>query len=190
MRLLQKFAFLLTLFVLVSPVLAEEHATEETVLPVKNYAEFTLGGAYTDTKVISTFGASSTKTLRGLFKKLDALKTDDGIAGVVFKIDDVSVGWATLQEIRSKLHEFRAAGKETIGYLEGGGNAEYLLAATMDRVVLMPVGSLNLTGLRAEVMFYKGLLDKLDIQADMLAMGEIQIRCRTLHARWDVGCVP
>ena len=172
MRLLQKFTFLLTLFVLVSPVLAEEHATEETVLPVKNYAEFTLGGAYTDTKVVSTFGTSSTKTLRGLFKKLDALKTDDEIAGVVFKIDDVSVGWATLQEIRSKLHEFRATGKETIGYLEGGGNAEYLLAATMDRVVLMPVGSLNLTGLRAEVMFYKGLLDKLDIQADMLAMGK------------------
>ena len=42
----------------------------------------------------------------------------------------------------------------------------------MDRVVLMPAGGLNLTGLRAEVMFYKGLLDKLDIQADMLAMGK------------------
>ena len=172
MRLLQKIAFLLTLFVLVSPVLAEEDATEETALPVKNYAEFTLKGAYADTKVVSTFGTSATQTLRGLFKKLDALKTDDEIAGVVFKIDDVSIGWATLQEIRSKLHEFRAAGKEMIGYLEGGGNAEYLLAATMDRVVLMPVGSLNLTGLRAEIMFYKGLLDKLDIQADMLAMGK------------------
>ncbi|RKU35772.1 signal peptide peptidase SppA [Candidatus Poribacteria bacterium] len=172
MRLLQKFAFLLTLFVLISPVLAEEQATEETVLLVKNYAEFTLKGAYADTKVVSTFGTSATQTLRGLFKKLDALKTDDDIAGVIFKIDDVSVGWATLQEIRSKLHAFRAAGKETIGYLEGGGNAEYLLAATMDRVVLMPAGGLNLTGLRAEIMFYKGLLDKLDIQADMLAMGK------------------
>lgn len=171
MRSLQKFAFLLALFILVLPVLAEENATEEAALPIKNYAEFTLSGAYTDTKVVSTFGTSTTKTLRGLFKKLDALKTDDEIAGVVFKIDDVSVGWATLQEIRSKLHEFRAAGKETIGYLEGGGNAEYLLATTMDRVVLMPVGSLNLTGLRAEIMFYKGLLDKLDIEADMLAMG-------------------
>ena len=172
MRLLQKFTFLLALFILVLPVLAEEDATEEAALPVKNYAEFTLSGTYTDTKVVSTFGTSSTQTLRGLFKKLDALKTDDEIAGVVFKIEDVSIGRATLQEIRSKLHEFRAAGKETIGYLEGGGNAEYLLAATMDRVVLMPVGSLNLTGLRAEIMFYKGLLDKLDIQADMLAMGK------------------
>ena len=180
---LQIWAFLLILLILVSPVFAEEHAAEETtppekkyvedeILPAKKYVEFTLNGTYADTKVISTFGTSSTKTLRGLFKKLDALKTDDEIAGVIFKIDDVSIGWAKLQEIRNKLHEFREAGKETIGYLEGGGNAEYLLAAAMDRAVLMPAGSLNLTGLRAEVMFFKGLLDKLDIQADMLAMGK------------------
>ena len=173
MRFLQKYTFLLAaLLVLVSPVFAEEHTAEETVPPIKKYVEFTLGGTYTDTKTVSTFGTSSTKTLRGLFKKLDILKDDDAIAGIIFKIDSVSVGWATLQEIRNKLHEFREAEKETIGYLESGGNAEYLLAAAMERVVLMPTGSLNLTGLRAEVLFYKGLLDKLDIEADMLAMGK------------------
>ena len=172
MRFLQKHTFLLALLFLVSPVFAEEHAAEETVPPVKKYVEFTLDGTYTDTKTVGTFGTSSTKTLRGLFKKLDTLKTDDEIAGIIFKIDNVSVGWATLQEIRNKLHEFRETQKETIGYLESGGNAEYLLAAAMERVVLMPAGSLNLTGLRAEVLFYKGLLEKLDIQADMLAMGK------------------
>ena len=172
MRFLQEYTFLLALLIFVSPVFAEEHAAEETVPPVKKYVEFTLGGTYTDTKTVSTFGTSSTKTLRGLFKKLDILKTDDEIAGIIFKIDSVSVGWATLQEIRNKLHEFRETEKETIGYLESGGNAEYLLAAAMERVVLMPTGSLNLTGLRAEVLFYKGLLDKLDIEADMLAMGK------------------
>ena len=172
MRFLQKYTFLLALLVLVSPVFAEEHAAEETVPPVKKYVEFTLDGTYTDTKTVGTFGTSSTKTLRGLFKKLDTLKTDDEIAGIIFKMDNVSVGWATLQEIRNKLHEFREAKKETIGYLESGGNAEYLLAAAMERVVLIPTGSLNLTGLRAEVLFYKGLLEKLDIEADMLAMGK------------------
>ena len=171
MRLLQTCTFLLALLVLVSPIFAEEEVAE-TPAPVKKYVEFTLGGTYTDTKTVSTFGTSATKTLRSLFKKLDALKTDDDIAGIIFKIEGVSVGWATLQEIRTKLHEFHEAEKETIGYLESGGNAEYLLAATMDRIVLMPTGSLNLTGLRAEVLFYKGLLDKLDIEADMLAMGK------------------
>ncbi len=172
MKLLKMYASLLVLLLLVSPIFAEEEAETEPTIPIKKYAEFTLSGTYTDTKVVSTFGTSSTKTLRGLFKKLEALKTDDDLAGVIFKIEGVSLGWATLQEIRNKLNEFRAAEKETIGYLESGGNAEYLLAATMDRVVLMPTGSLNLTGLRAEVLFYKGLLDKLDIEADMLAMGK------------------
>ena len=172
MKLRQTCTFLLALLVLVSPVFADEHATEETPPPTKKYVEFTLNGTYADTKVVSTFGTSSTKTLRGLFKKLDALKTDDEVAGVIFKIEGVSLGWATLQEIRTKLNEFQDAGKETIGYLESGGNAEYFLAATMDRIVLMPTGSLTLTGLRAEVLFYKGLLDKLDIEADMLAMGK------------------
>ncbi|MCY3742224.1 MAG: signal peptide peptidase SppA [Candidatus Poribacteria bacterium] len=172
MKLLKTYASLLILFLLVSPIFAEGHAAEETPPPVKKYAEFTLSGTYADTKTVSTFGASSTKTLRGLFKKLDALQTDDDLAGIIFKIEGVSVGWAVLQEIRTKLNEFHETGKETIGYLESGGNAEYLLAATMDRIVLMPTGSLNLTGLRAEILFYKGLLDKLDIEADMLAMGK------------------
>ena len=172
MRFLQKYTFLLALLVLASPVFADEHAAEEAAPPVKKYVEFTLNGTYADTKTISTFGTSSTKTLRGLFKKLDTLKDDDEIAGIILKIESVSVGWATLQEIRNKLHEFRGSEKETIGYLESGGNAEYLLAAAMERVVLMPTGSLNLTGLRAEILFYKGLLDKLDIHADMLAMGK------------------
>ena len=172
MKLVKRYASLLILLLLVSPIYAEEHAAEETPPPVKKYAEFTLGGTYTDTKTVSPFGTSATKTIRGLFNKLDALKTDDDLAGIIFKIDGVSLGWATLQEIRNKLNEFGDTGKETIGYLESGGNAEYLLAATMDRIVLTPTGSLNLTGLRAEVIFYKGLLDKLDIEADMLAMGK------------------
>lgn len=172
MKLVKTYTSLLLLLICISPIFADEHATEETPPPSKKYVEFTLNGTYADTKTVSTFGTSSTKTLRGLFKKLDMLKTDDEIAGVIFKIEGVNLGWAVLQEIRTELHEFRDAGKETIGYLESGGNAEYLLAATMDRVVLMPTGSLNLTGLRAEVLFYKGLLDKLDIEADMLAMGK------------------
>ena len=110
--------------------LPEKKYVEDEILPAKKYVEFTLSGTYADTKVVSAFGTSSTKTLRGLFKKLDALKTDNEIAGIIFKIDNVSMGWATLQEIRHKLHEFRETGKETVGYLEGGGNDKYLLAAS------------------------------------------------------------
>lgn len=164
--------FLIIFFLL--PLSAEEQSEEETAPPVKKYVEFTLSGTYTDIKEMSFFGTSSTKTLRGLLKKLDALKNDDEVAGVIFKIGNIGIGWASLQELRNKLNEFQDAKKEMIAYLESGGNAQYLLATAMDKIVLMPAGNLNLIGLRSEILFYKGLLEKLDVEADMLAMGEFK----------------
>ncbi len=159
------------LFVL--PLSADDHQ-EEATASLKKYVEFTLSGTYSDTKEMSIFGTATTKTLRGLFKKLDVLKNDRKVAGIVFKIGNLGIGWANLQEIREKLSELRDADKEMIAYLEGGSNAAYLLATAMDRIVLMPTGSLNLIGLRSEIIFLKGLLEKLDIEADMLAMGKFK----------------
>ncbi len=164
---------LLVVLLFAIPLSAEEQL-EEAPPPLKKYVEFTLGGTYSDTKELSLFGTTSTKTLRGLFKKLDTLKNDDEVAGIIFKIGNIGIGWANLQEIRTKLDEIHDSEKEMIAYLEGGGNAEYLLAAAMDRIVLMPAGSLNLIGLRSEIFFFKGLLEKLDIEADMLAMGKFK----------------
>lgn len=160
----------------VLPLSADEHAedTEEVEVSVKKYVEFTLSGTFTDTKDVNFLGTASSKTLRSLFRKLDALKDDDDIAGIIFKIGNIGIGWGNLQEIRSKLIEVGKSEKEMIGYLNSAGNAEYLLATTMDRIVLMPTGSLNLTGLRSEILFFKGLLEKLDIEADMLSMGEFK----------------
>lgn len=165
-------ALLITLL-FVLPLSAQEHQ-EEKPPPLKRYVEFTLSGMYSDTKEMSFFGTATTKTLRGLFKKLDTLKNDREVAGIVFKIGNIGVGWGNLQEIREKLTELRDAEKEMIAYLEGGGNAAYLLATAMDRIVLMPTGNLNLIGLRAEILFMKGLLEKLDIEADMIAMGKFK----------------
>ena len=170
----QTATFLLMVLLFVLPLSAQEQSEEEAAPPIKKYVEFTLSGTFSDTKEISFFGTASTKTLRGLFKKLDALKNDDEVDAIIFKIGNVGIGWASLQEVRNKLDELRDAEKEMIGYLESGGNAQYLLAAAMDQIVLMPTGSLNLTGLRSEILFYKGLLEKLDIEADMLAMGKFK----------------
>ncbi len=162
---------LLVLFTVELPAFAEEHQAA-TASPPKKYVEFTIDGAFPEVKTSSAFGTSSSNTLRSLFKKLEALKNDDEVIGVIFKIKSLGVGWAKLQEIQDKVSEFRATGKKTISYLEGGGNAEYALACAMDSIILMPTGSLNLIGLRAEVLFFKGLLEKVDIQAEMLAMGK------------------
>ncbi len=169
----QKLIPLLLFALIILPLCADEHGEEEAP-PVKKYVEFTLSGTYSDIKEMSLFGTATTKTVRGLLKKLDALKKNDEVAGIIFKIGNIGIGWGNLQEIRNKLNEFQETDKELIAYLESGGNAEYLLATTMDRIVLLPVGMLNITGIRSEIMFFKGLLEKLDIEADMLAMGKFK----------------
>ena len=112
------------------------------------------------------------KTLRSIIKQLDNIRKDDEIAGVLLKIEGLGIGWAKLQELRDKIIQLRSGGIEVISYLESGGNTEYLLACAADRIVLMPAGMVGLTGLRAEVMFFRGLLDKLDIKADMYTVGK------------------
>ena len=140
-------------------------------MPLRKYVELSIKGPLAEVR--STFVFSpSIKTLRSVTKQIDRIRKDDEVAGVLLKIEGLGIGWAKLQELRDKIIQLRSGGIEVISYLESGGNAEYLLACATDRIVLMPAGMVGLTGLRAEVMFYRGLLDKLEVKADMYSVGK------------------
>ena len=147
------------------------HDTSDTQeIPSQKYVELSIKGPLAEVKPTFVF-SSQVKTLRSITREIDKIRKDDQVAGVLLKIEGLGIGWAKLQELRDKIIQLRSDGIEVISYLESGGNAEYLLACAADRIVLMPAGMVGLTGLRAEVMFFRGLLDKLDIKADMYAVG-------------------
>ena len=146
-------------------------AQEEAVEPTRKYVELSIGGPLAEVKPAFAF-PPRIRTLRSVTKQIDRIRKDDEVAGVLLKIEGLGVGWAKLQELRDKIIQLRSGGVEVISYLEAGGNAEYLLACAADQIVLMPAGMVGLTGLRAEVMFYRGLLDKLEVKADMYAVGK------------------
>ena len=139
--------------------------------PPQKYVEITIGGPLAEVKPAFAF-PPRVKTLRSVTELIDRARTDESVSGMLLKIQGLGVGWAALQELRDKIVQFRESGKTVVSYLAGGGNVEYLLACAADRIVLMPAGTIGLTGLRAEVIFYKGLLDKLDIKVDMIAAGK------------------
>ena len=154
----------------VSPESSHETSDAQQI-PSRKYVELSIRGPLAEVR--STFVFSpSVKTLRSITKQIDKIRKDDEVAGVLLKIEGLGIGWAKLQELRDKIIQLRSDGIEVISYLESGGNAEYLLACAADQIVLMPAGMVGLTGLRAEVMFYRGLLDKLDINADMYTVGK------------------
>jgi protease IV len=109
--------------------------------------------------------------------KLDRLakaRKDPNVKAVYLEIDGVGIGWAKLDELTQAIQAVRNSGKKVFAYVESGEPKDYLLALACDEVCLPESGWLMLTGLRAEVTFYKDLFDKLGVQADMLWMGDFK----------------
>jgi len=112
------------------------------------------------------------ETLDGLLQRLRRAEEDDKLAAVVIHVEDLSIGWAKVNELRHAIARVRKAGKPVYAYLESGMTSDYLIASACDKVVLPESGVLMLPGLRAEVTFYKKLFDWLEIEPQMLRVGE------------------
>ena len=153
------------------PANSLDETSDAQEMPSQKYVELAIKGPLAEVRPTFVF-SPQVKTLRSITKQIDKIRKDDEVAGVLLKIEGLGIGWAKLQELRDKIIQLRSDGIEVISYLESGGNTEYLLACAADQIVLMPAGMVGLTGLRAEVMFYRGLLDKLEVKADMYAVGK------------------
>ena len=111
----------------------------------------------------------------GLVDILDNIrkaKDDDNITGIYMELKVVQAGFGSLEEIRNALLDFRESGKFIIAYSEFYTQKSYYLASVADRVYLNPAGELLLRGLGSQIMFYKGAMDKLGIEAQVIRHGE------------------
>jgi protease-4 len=102
---------------------------------------------------------------------------DPRIDGLLLTIKTPSIGIAKLQELRDAIRRFHDAGKWTVAWTEtagefGPGTGMYYLATACDTIWIAPSGDVNLTGLRSEVPFIRGTLDKLKVYPDMDHIGK------------------
>lgn len=119
-------------------------------------------------------------------KTLKAGKRDSEVAGALIRVGGGDYGLARLQEMREIILDFQSAGKKVICYMINGSTGNYLLASVSDKIVLHPSGEVRLIGLRSEVSFYKGVLDKLGIRADLEHIGEFK-SASDLFTRTDMS---
>jgi protease-4 len=121
----------------------------------------------------SLFGAMSEN-----FKdKLDRIKKasqDKDVAAVFLHLDTLEVGWGKIDELRRAIKDCQATGKKVYAYLEAGESKDYLLALSCDEVIMPESGTLMLTGMRAEIMFFKKLLENIHLKADVLQIGDFK----------------
>lgn len=117
------------------------------------------------------FGIRQPQSFSGLLAQLRKAKVDNRISAVLLDIDFPGIGWGKAYELREAIADFRASGKPVYAYMEMGTNKEYYIATAADKIFLPPPGDLYINGFAAEAMFYKGSLDKLGIETDVIQIG-------------------
>ncbi|HET8828103.1 MAG TPA: S49 family peptidase, partial [Pelobium sp.] len=109
--------------------------------------------------------------LDDILKSIKNAQNDSNIKGIYLDVSYLMTGFATIEEIRDALIEFKKSGKFIVAYSEIYTQNAYYLASVATKVYLNPQGYLELKGLSSEIMFLKGALDKLDIEAQIIKVG-------------------
>lgn len=113
----------------------------------------------------------SPPTLEQLRGRLDRISGDGRTRGVVLRIKRLDAGWASLEELRREVLGFRASGGRVVAYLADTVDmGSYFLACAADEILATPLATLNVTGVRARVDFLKDAMNKLGLEAEVVAV--------------------
>src|SRR5580765_757293 len=112
------------------------------------------------------------QSLGSLLAQFRKAKVDKRITAVLLDIDMSEAGWAKSEEIRGAIQDFRASGKPVYAYMEMGLNKDYYIASACDKIYVPPPGELFTIGLAADVMFFRGSLNKLGVYPDVYQIGK------------------
>ena len=110
-------------------------------------------------------------SLNRLLDALEIAATDPRIEGVYLDCGGVSAGVSTLMSVNEALNTFRNSGKWVAAYGDSYSQGDYLLASAADSLWLNPVGEVDIHGVGAGLMYFKGLLDKLGIEVQVFKVG-------------------
>lgn len=107
-----------------------------------------------------------------LMRRFDVLESDRHLKAMAVKMGSARCGWSMGEEIRDRLMRLRARGVRIVAYMEDVTPLNYYLATACDVIAMQPQGHFAVNGFAAEVMFYRGLFDKLGVEPQFLRHGK------------------
>ncbi|MBR6438681.1 MAG: signal peptide peptidase SppA [Bacteroidales bacterium] len=127
----------------------------------------------TDSDITATLmglrnGNSDMSGMDDIIANIDAAKNDPNISGIFLELSSIGTTTANLEEIRNHILSFRESGKFVISYAETMSQGAYYLATAGNEIYVNPDGSLDIHGMATQVMSYKNLLDKLDVEMQII----------------------
>lgn len=111
-----------------------------------------------------------------MMRLIDIAKEDDHIKGIYLEMstEGTTAGLSTMKSLRDKLEEFKQSGKPIIAYGNMYSQKDYYLASVATHVYLNPIGGMDFRGFAAQLMYFKGLMDKVGIKAQIYYAGKFK----------------
>jgi protease-4 len=118
----------------------------------------------------STFSVDQQTGLASIIHGLKAAKKDKKVKGVFIELDNLQCGISTAREIRNAINDFEKSGKFVVAYNSGEvvTTGEYYIASAANENYGFPSSNIQFLGLGAELMYFKGLFDKLDMEMQVV----------------------
>lgn len=151
-------------------------ATEHSILHLKLDYQITDRGS-NDPFAQMNFTDFSLKENPGLDEIIRAIgkaKDDPSIDGIYISASTVLAGMSSTQEIRKALEDFKEDGKFIVAYSTVFDHKGYYLASVADKLFLHPEGFILFTGLNGQVTFYKGALEKIGVDVQIIRHGQFK----------------
>ena len=121
-----------------------------------------------------SFESKPTVGLNDILECLENASKDDKIEGIYLDVQSIPAGMATTEEIRNALLEFKESGKWIVAYSEIYSQKAYYVASVADEIWLNPEGMLEWKGLGAQLMFMKGMFEKLEVEPQIIRYGKFK----------------
>lgn len=122
----------------------------------------------------TSFSTSKQPGLNELLKSLQNAAEDSHVDGIYLDLSGLQGGMATVEELRNGLLEFKKSKKFIYAYSDYYSQGSFYLATVSDQIWLNPEGVVDFKGMAAQVPFFKGLLEKLEIEPQVIRHGKFK----------------
>jgi len=112
--------------------------------------------------------------LYDIMKAITHAKTDADIKGILLKLSPSPNGWATAQQLRAALVDFKTTKKFIYAYGEDITQGAYFVGSSADSIYLNPAGNIDLKGFATVLAFFKGTLEKLELEPEIFYAGKFK----------------
>lgn len=163
-------------------IIASSGESEKLTLDKAHILKLELSGTIQDRVAENPFdiygelmgSSESAMGLNDILSNISKAKNDPNIVGIYLEMGSLSAGFATIEEIRNALIDFKESGKFISSYSEYYSQRAYYLASVSTTICIYPEGAMELKGLNSTIMFYTDALKKIGVEPQIIRHGKFK----------------